>query len=290
MKTHTENLPYKVEQTSTREFFTSISDNYNCHVDAFIAWLKDREVNAAAIRDYFIWLNEHSGYAPNTIKIRRAAVKNRMYKMARGLSGAERQKIFDFLYDLDHTGETSPPKENNGAIGKRKYLEWPDVRKLYQSARTPRQMAFIRFLAGTGCRINELTNIKLSDVQQIGDTFHVRIKGKGNKTRYLEVNQELYEFCRDIFRGETWLFERQSGKKYDNAYISNQIARLGKKFLNRKISAHSLRHSFATRWIAAGKPVDALSDYLGHSSPAVTLSMYCHNTASKEDLSDMDIG
>jgi integrase/recombinase XerD len=201
----------------------------------------------------------------------------------------ERARIRDFLDVMDNTKETRAPKNNNEAIGDGKYLTVDQIKKLYLSARSRKQMAFIRFLFAHGCRINELTGIKLSDVQQVGDVYHIHIKGKKNKYRYLRCTKELYEFVRETFRGETYLFETGNGRRYDNAYISNQIKKLGKTVLDRKISAHTMRHSFATRSIAKGIPVDAVADYLGHSSASITLSMYCHNEMSQVDLSDMDI-
>ena len=69
------------------------------------------------------------------------------------------------------------------------------------------------------------------------------------------------------------------------SYVSNQIAKLGRHILGRRISAHTFWHSFATRKIKETAKIQAVSEYLGHSSVAITLSLYCHDELSEEDLS-----
>jgi site-specific recombinase XerC len=65
----------------------------------------------------------------------------------------------------------------------------------------------------------------------------------------------------------------------------SQIAKLGQRRLNRRISAHTFWHSLATRKIKETRKIQAVSEYLGHSSVATTLSLYCHDELSVEDLS-----
>lgn len=285
-------LPTLTTADSTVDFFKNKQDTYTAHIRDFIKWIGDREINTASIRDYFIYLNQDSPFTPGTIRIKRQAVKRRLKDMAYQLPENERARIRDFLDVMDNTGETKAPGLNNTAIGNDKYIARDEVKKLLMCCRSRRQMAFIRFLAAHGCRINELTGIKLSDVRKIGEIYYIEVRGKGNKYRTLKCRESLYSFVRDTFRGETYLFETGTGKRYNNIYITNQIKKLGKKFLDRSISAHTLRHSFATEAVRRGIPIDAVADYLGHSSPAITLKMYCHNQIADSDLfeMDMDIG
>jgi integrase len=277
-------------QDDTLSFMESIQDTYSYHFQNFVDWLGPREFSLGAVRDYFIYLNEHSGYAPGTIRIKRQAVKKRVKQYAYEVLDFEgRAKVNDLLYELDHTGETSAPKLQNDAIGTDKYLTKAEVKELLLKARTRRQMAFIRFLWYSGCRISEMCGIRLYDVKLVGNIYYVSVKGKKNKYRTIKLNEDLYQFVRETFRGETYLFETQNGRPYARTYISNQIKRIGKAVLHRSISAHTLRHSFATWKVKKGVSVDAIADYLGHSSPAITLSMYSHNSMDDIDLLDDDI-
>ena len=63
--------------------------------------------------------------------------------------------------------------------------------------------------------------------------------------------------------------------------MSYEIIKAGKRILGRRISAHSMRHSFATLAIRDGASIKAVSKYLGHSSTAITMDMYVHESLEK---------
>ena len=82
----------------------------------------------------------------------------------------------------------------------------------------------------------------------------------------------------------TPLFCTSTGKHYTRQYVTNQIKKIGKAILGKKISAHTLRHSFATHKIAETGKIKGVSRYLGHSTSATTLDMYVHEELSPEEL------
>ena len=131
-----------------------------------------------------------------------------------------------------------------------------------------------------------MTGVKLRDITPESDQVRIQVRGKGNKYRYVRIPLRFYSFIRETFKGKTYLFETSNGKPYSNPYVSNQIKKLGRQFLRKNISAHSLRHSFATWKVKKGVSIDAIADYLGHSSPSITLNMYSHNSMDNTDLMD----
>lgn len=68
--------------------------------------------------------------------------------------------------------------------------------------------------------------------------------------------------------------------------MSDQIAKAGLLILGRHISAHTLRHSWATRKLKEGKSLKAVSRYLGHSSTAITADLYIHDDLTWNDLKE----
>jgi integrase/recombinase XerD len=112
-----------------------------------------------------------------------------------------------------------------------------------------------------------------------------RIIGKGNKERVLKLPAELVDRCRETFGGSQWLLETSGGRPYRREYVSNQIKRAGERVLGRHISAHTLRHSFASLKIARTGKIKAVSEYLGHSTTSITLDMYVHESLDMNDLS-----
>ena len=61
----------------------------------------------------------------------------------------------------------------------------------------------------------------------------------------------------------------------------------GWRILRKDISAHTLRHSFATRMIDEGKSIKGVSKYLGHSNVSTTLDLYVHSELDWEALEDI---
>jgi integrase len=108
--------------------------------------------------------------------------------------------------------------------------------------------------------------------------------GKGAKERTVKIPPELLERIRAAYRGDRYLFETQHGRRYDRSQVSNDIKRLGRRILGRRISAHTFRHTFATRMIEKTGKTEAVSRYLGHASPSITLAMYVHQSLDSAEL------
>ena len=283
---YTHNTPsviFDTEQQLRR--IESIDDNYSFHIRHFCTWVRstDRDITFETIRDYFSELNR-SDFAAATIRVKRQAVLKRVRMLFKERPMAERVQLEEAVKDLNE-GDTRAPKVNSHAIGSDKIISPLEYERLLQGARSDRQRMFMMFLWVTGCRISEMLGVKLSHCEIQGERVHVRILGKGKKERYVWIPAVLYHRIDKCFVGDTWLFETGKGKAYSRSYVSNQIAKLGRHVLDRRISAHTFRHSFATRKIKETAKIQAVSEYLGHSSVAITLSLYCHDELSAEDLS-----
>ena len=174
-------------------------------------------------------------------------------------------------------------RQDRGAIRAEKMLTPAEVVTLL-SALSSRGQGFVRFLYATGCRISEAVGVRLTDCQVNGGVT-VEVTGKGGKARKVRLARVLFEELRKTFDGSTWLFETSKGNPYPRTYISAMIERASKRVLGRMVSAHALRHSFATAMIAKTGKVQAVSEYLGHADPSTTLRYYTH-----EALNDSELG
>lgn len=266
-------------------FFEGIKDVYSYHIRDFTSWCRSREddVNVESVRGYFEDLNA-SDFAANTKRIKRQAVKRRIRQMMEAAPIEDKVRMDQVLKDIDKSGKGNAPKIADPSIHREKYLTPTEVDRLLEGARSRKQYLFMKFLFGTGCRIAEACGIKLSHVENLGDRMKIRVRGKGNKERFVILPTVLCEEIREEFAGGTWLFETRGEKAYQTSYVSDQIAKLGRAVLDRRISAHTFRHSFATTMLRRGTPVEALSRYLGHSSVQITLDLYCHAEMSDDDI------
>ena len=150
-----------------------------------------------------------------------------------------------------------------------------------------RQLA-IELLYNTGMRLNELINLKESQV----DVHHASIKilGKGNKERIIPCHNKLIAAIttyRDEKRRQfenfdaVYLLVNDKGKKLYPKWVYNAVnGHLKTVTTVEKKSPHVLRHSFATHLMNQGADLNAVKELLGHSSLAAT-QVYTHNTIEK---------
>ena len=272
--------------------FSAPDDTYSGHIKAFVEYCEERgavSVDEEIVADYFRDLNA-SSYAAGTIRIKRQAVKKRLRQLSRNWPTEMRNTLDRRLEDMDKFGDTRAPKiaKLKQRVGSDKIITAEERMQLINAA-TPRLAYQIEFMYLTGCRVQEMVTAKIGKCKRDADRVVITIIGKGNKERDLIITAEFYDSIRAFYRGEEYLFETQTGKPYAREYVGQQIRRLGKRVLGRQISSHTMRHSFATRKIKQTGNLKGVSEYLGHSSVAITADMYDHNMLADADLLEASI-
>ncbi|WP_100628288.1 site-specific tyrosine recombinase XerD [Algoriphagus formosus] len=148
-----------------------------------------------------------------------------------------------------------------------------------------RNRAMLELLYSSGLRVSELINLKKSQIFE--DIGFLRIVGKGNKERlvpfgkdalkYLKIYQEEVRNHQNIARGhEEYVFLNRRGKKLSRVMIfmiiKEAVDRVG---IQKNVSPHTFRHSFATHLIEGGADLRAVQEMLGHES-ITTTEIYTH--------------
>jgi len=143
----------------------------------------------------------------------------------------------------------------------------------------------IEALYKTGLRVSELLSIKLTDCRKVdADYYAVSVCGKGRKVRRVFFSAELIDGLKKAFNGKTYLIETKNGKQVSRNAVYSIVKKAG-KVIDKAVSPHTLRHSFATHTLVKkGKSLKAVSNYLGHSSTSATADYYIHDELSAEDL------
>ena len=155
-----------------------------------------------------------------------------------------------------------------------------------------RDLLIVEIFLSVGIRAFEMEALTIRDIELEGKhrgRITVR-KGKGNKKRCAYLNSEVVETY------EKWLYERKikniqceelfvslNGTKLCKRQIQNIISNLADE-LGFDITAHGLRHTYATLCLENNAELKSLSKSLGHSSTAITESVYIH--ATDKDLKD----
>ena len=178
------------------------------------------------------------------------------------------------------------------------FLYLQEIKKFIES--TPRHTllgirdrAILELLYGTGIRVGELVNLNIHDIDMYEKT--IRIFGKGSKERILPLGNPSIEAVQKYLTSRNLFRKNISINKNDlNALLLNRfggrlsarsIRRIIIKYmkiagLNKKISPHVLRHSFATHLLGGGADLRSVQELLGHESLSTT-QIYTHITKER---------
>jgi integrase/recombinase XerD len=148
-----------------------------------------------------------------------------------------------------------------------------------------RNKAIIETLYGCGLRVSELVNLKISNVNF--DEKYLRVFGKGSKERIVPINNKALNEIKiylDNYRkkmivrkgNEDILFLNRRGAKLTRFMINAIVKDLAQKAgINKNVTPHTFRHSFATHLIQGGADLRVVQEMLGHES-ILTTEIYTH--------------
>lgn len=153
-----------------------------------------------------------------------------------------------------------------------------------------RTKAMLELMYGSGLRVSELVNLTLYSVDLYNNT--ILIEGKGRKERIVPLGEVAKNYLELYLERRNQLIKRKNGTT-DKLFLNNHglpITRNGFNFLlnnilkekgiNKKITPHTLRHSFATHMINNGADLRTIQELLGHSD-IVTTRIYTHVSNNK---------
>lgn len=157
-------------------------------------------------------------------------------------------------------------------------LSTVEVERLLHALSNLKHRTLLYVAYSSGLRLGELRALKLSDIDSSRMQIRV-VQGKGNKDRYTILSQKALEqlrFYYKYFRPSVWLFETSKGVAMSERTIQQVFKNaLGKSGITKKVSIHSLRHSFATHLMEQGVSLAIIQQLLGHKSLRTT-SIYLH--------------
>jgi integrase/recombinase XerD len=149
----------------------------------------------------------------------------------------------------------------------------------------PRNKAILEVLYGSGLRVSELTELKLSNLYL--DIEFIKVVGKGSKERLVPIGGAAIKALKiwieqvrvhtAIKKGEEdMVFLNRRGTRLSRVYIFMLIKQLAETIgLKKTISPHTFRHSFATHLVEGGADLRAVQEMLGHES-ITTTEIYTH--------------
>lgn len=151
-----------------------------------------------------------------------------------------------------------------------------------------RDLAVIEICFATGARIYEISNIRKENVDLASGL--ICIMGKGGKERYIQIGaEEILQLLRNYYRenqeaihASGYFFVNQNGHRFTEQSMRTMLKKYTKQAgIDRNITPHMFRHSFATYLIEEGVDISYVQELLGHSSIKTT-QIYIHVAAQRK--------
>jgi len=168
----------------------------------------------------------------------------------------------------------------------RKIRKFPDIltqeeiQTLFGVCDNLRDKCILMTLYGAGIRLSEVASLKVSDIDSNKMQLFIR-NGKGAKDRYALLSQSNLEILRDYWKAyhpKEWLFysRENTGTHITSRAVQNIFHKyINKTDITKKVTIHSIRHSFATHLLEVGTSIFHIKQLLGHSDISTTC-FYLH--------------
>lgn len=158
-------------------------------------------------------------------------------------------------------------------------LRLDETERLINAAENNRDRLLLELLYATGMRVSEMVNLKLEDIDF--SEGWLSIFGKGNKERFVPVGKNILKLIRKYLKEKnlfpsSFLFSKSNGKPITRERIWKIIKLYGLKTeLTKKVTPHTLRHTFATHLLENGADLRIIQELLGHANIDTT-QIYTH--------------
>jgi site-specific recombinase XerD len=157
-------------------------------------------------------------------------------------------------------------------------LSREEALRIIASPRNLKHQVLLALAYSAGLRVSEISELHVSDVDPSRGVILVR-QGKGRKDRYTilaERTKHLLKVYIQLYHPKLWLFEGKDGGHLTVRSIQEVFYKAKEKMrIDKNVSIHSLRHSFATHLLENGTDIRYIQELLGHSNPKTT-QIYTH--------------
>ena len=171
-----------------------------------------------------------------------------------------------------------------------------EVKQIIESTNNLKHKTILSTIYSAGLRLSESVNLKIADIDSERKLIYVR-GGKGKKDRTTILSTELLKLLRKYYKEyqpKVWLFESLERDQYSKSSVQEIFYKsLRRSNVDKKVSVHSLRHSFATHLLEQGEDLRYIQKILGHKNSKTT-EIYTHITSTglkklKSPLDSIDL-
>ncbi len=257
------------------EAYSRDIDKLYQYADSQIIKINPESITLTHLRQFIVWVNE-LGMIPST-----------QARILSGIKSFYKYMLMEDIIKSDPSELLESPKIQRKLPDTLSYL---DINKLIDAIDVSkpegvRNKAILEVLYGSGLRVSELTELKLSNLYL--DIEFIKVVGKGSKERLVPIGGSAVKALKIwlenvrvhnvIKKGEEdFVFLNRRGSRLSRVYIFMIIKQLAELTgIKKTISPHTFRHSFATHLVEGGADLRAVQEMLGHES-ITTTEIYTH--------------
>lgn len=271
---------------SVKETSLAIIDNMNDMILMYLATKKTEGLSNSTIKSYGRVLGRFSDTMRRnvediTIMDIRVYIHNYSKTGVKNTTIAGHTDIlrgfFNWLEYEDYISKSPAKKIKSPKIEKRlrQALTKEQFETLRLGSQTLRQKALLELLYSTGCRLEEIEQMKKSDIDW--QRLKIMVIGKGNKQRTVYLNATAQVHLRKYFMSRldecdsVFVTERQPIKFMGKRAIQREVGKIAEQSgLEINVYPHLIRHTFSTHRLNSGMRLEVLQEILGHDDPATT--------------------
>jgi len=146
-----------------------------------------------------------------------------------------------------------------------------DISRMFYVTENPKHYVVLSLLYYAGLRLNEARNIKWTDIDFDNETIHLK-KTKGEEERFIFIHEKLRKALENLgIRKQGFVLATDTGEPYDERTIQQIVRTAARKAkINKTVTPHTLRHTFATHLLEAGADIKFIQHLLGHKDIRTT--------------------
>ena len=261
---HKESIEQYIRFLKSKRFAESTIKSYVHSIQLFLAFYKDRPMESLTNEDVIRFNNE--------------------YILAKRLSGSFQNQMVNSIkkFFLIITNRRMDLEELHRPRREQKLphvISKEEVKSILEAPRNLKHGAMLSLIYACGLRRSELLNLKPNHIDSRRKLLIIK-QGKGRKDRVAPLSDKVIDLLRQYYksyRPKEWLFEGQkTGNKYSAGSLEKVLKQsLFKAKIDKPVTLHWLRHSFATHLLESGTDLRYIQVILGHKSSKTT-EIYTH--------------
>lgn len=256
---------------------------YQLDITDFFSYLKKNkidylQIDASTVRSYLKYLD--------TLDLQNSTISRRISAL---------RSFYNFLLSEKIVTHNIFLSIKNPKIARKlpNYLSYTEMEDLLKHASSMGEdglkfRLLLEMLYATGCRVSEIINIKLADINT--STRQIKVMGKGSKERIVYYGEYADKYLKEYLKANlnynsSYLFAKSNKEKLSVVEVEEIFKKIMRNIsLKTHVTPHTIRHTFATHLLNNGADIKTVQTLLGHSSLSTT-GIYTH--VSTDHLKDI---